>query len=165
MGLLEKSSDTTGEERGTLNKSVLVAALSVALISTGLAEPDRGTTKGFTRGHRDTSSGSSKAKATIVGANINVRSAPDSNSSLVTKVTGGTGVVLAQKGDWVKIKFQYGTTGWVRQDFLRISGHSAAKMIPIKLDPSPIIASTEGPSTKSTSTSESLTRYASLVNK
>ena len=106
MGLLEKSSDTTGEERGTLNKSVLVAALSVALISTGLSYPDKGSTKNFSRGHRSAGSGSSAGKATIVGENINVRSAPDSKSSLVRKVTGGNAIILAQKGEWFKLKFQ-----------------------------------------------------------
>lgn len=169
MGLLEKSSDTTGEERGTLNKSVLVAALSVALISTGLANPDRGSTKNFSRGHRSAGSGSSAGKATIIGVNINVRSAPDSNSSLIKKVNGGNATILAQKGDWFKLKFEYGTQGWVRQDFLKIAGRSAAKVIPIKLDPLPTVASKSTPGSKgksvAASSSAGLTRYASMVNR
>ena len=168
MGLIEKSIDTTGEERGTLNKSVLVAALSVALISTGMADPDRGSTKGFSRGHRNAESGNSKGRATVVGANINVRSAPDANSSLVKKVSGASGVILAQSGDWVKIKFEYGTVGWVRQDFLKISGHSAAKMIPIKLDPTPVLVSKTTSSSKtkvSSAPTEGTSRYVSLINK
>ncbi len=169
MGLLEKSSDTTGEERGTLNKSVLVAALSVALISTGLANPDKGSTKNFSRGHRSAGSGSSAGKATIIGVNINVRSAPDSNSSLIKKVNGGNATILAQKGDWYKLKFEYGTRGWVRQDFLKIAGRSAAKVIPIKLDPLPTVASKSTPDLKGKSVaatySAGLTRYASMVNK
>ena len=151
MGLIEKSIDTTGEERGTLNKSVLVAALSVALISQGLAVPDRG---------------SAKTKATVIGANVNVRSKPSSDASLVQKVSGASGIILAQSGDWYKVRFMYGTVGWVRQDFLKISGKSAAKMIPIKLDPTPVLASktTSSGNTKvSPATTEKLTRYASLV--
>ncbi|MEI8281636.1 MAG: NlpC/P60 family protein [Armatimonadota bacterium] len=126
-----------------MNKSVLVAALSVALISQGLADPDRG---------------SAKAKATVIGANVNVRSKPSSDASLVQKVSGASGIILAQSGDWYKVRFMYGTVGWVRQDFLKISGKSAAKMIPIKLDSSPVLAS-------KSSSSEGLTRYASLVNR
>ena len=153
-----------------MHKSVLVAALSVALISTGLADPDRGSSKGFTRGHRNAESGITKAKATVIGANINVRSGPNANSDLVKKVSGASGIVLAQSGDWVKVKFQYGTIGWVRQDFLKISGHSAAKMIPIKLDSAPVVATKSSPTGKSTAkstskTGESLTRYVSLVNR
>ena len=132
-----------------MNKSVLVAALSVALISQGPADPDRGSSRG----------GSSN-KVSVVGADVNVRSGPSSDSSLVKKVTGAQGVVLAQKGDWVKIKFQYGTIGWVRQDFLKISGHSAAKMIPIKLDSSPVLATKSAPFNQSTG----LTRYAMLID-
>ena len=150
MGLIEKSIDTTGEERGTLNKSVLVAALSVALISQGPADPDRGSSRG----------GSSN-KVSVVGADVNVRSKPSSDSKLVKKVTGAQGVILAQEGDWYKIKFQYGTIGWVRHDFLKISGHSAAKMIPIKLDSTPVVATKSTPSTSSVG----LTRYAMLIDK
>ncbi len=136
-----------------MNKSVLVAALSVALISQGLADPDRG---------------SAKAKATVIGANVNVRSKPSSDASLVQKVSGASGIILAQSGDWYKVRFMYGTVGWVRQDFLKITGKSAAKMIPIKLDPTPVLASktTSSGNTKvSSATAEKLTRYASLVNR
>ena len=169
MGLLVKTSNTTGEERGTLTKSVLVAALSVALISTGLADPDR-SSRGLTRGHRTAESG--KGRATVVGANINVRSGPNINSSVVTKVSGASGVILAQNGDWFKIRFQYGTSGWVRQENLKISGNSSVKMIPIKLDPAPVIAtkssgkSSSSPKAKTVSAStENATRYVSLINK
>jgi cell wall-associated NlpC family hydrolase len=151
-----------------LIKSVLVAALSVALISTGLANPDRGSSRGYTRGHRNADSGSSKSKATVVGTNINVRSGPSPESSLVTKVGGAKGIVVAQSGDWYKIRFQFGTTGWVRQDFLKIEGHSVGKMIPIKLDPSPVLVSkitTKGTPNGSSASSKVMTRYASLVNR
>ena len=148
-----------------MNKSVLVAALSVALISTGLADPDRGSSRGYTRGHRNAESGNSKTRAIVVGANINVRSGPSSESSLVTKVTGAKGVVVSQIGDWYKIRFQYGTTGWVRQDFLKIDGHSAAKMIPIKLDPTPVLASHSSAGKSSSVPSGGTTRYVSLINK
>jgi cell wall-associated NlpC family hydrolase len=164
MGLLEKSDNTTGEERGTLNKSVLVAALSVALISTGLANPDKGSAKHTPRGHRGAESGSSAKKATIIGEKVNVRTAPDSGSDVIIKVTGGKATILAQKGDWYKLKFQYGTQGWVRQDFLKVDGHFTAKVTPIKLDPMPVVVTKSG-SKPVKATSEGLTRYALLVNR
>lgn len=103
-------------------------------------------------------------RATITGININVRSAPNSNASVVTKVSGGDVAITAQKGDWYKLRFQHGSEGWVREDFLRIAGKptkaSAAKMIPIKLDPVVTSAKT---STGKDSGSATMTRYVNLM--
>lgn len=184
-------------------KSVLVAALSVTLISVGTASPQKHSSrthskkesaskttkskskkessrkgsgsKSFDRGRRyveekatpvkhHTSSSSSKeiGRATIAGVNINVRSAPSSEASVVTKVSGGNAAIVAQKGDWYKLRFQYGTEGWVRQDFLKVASKSAgSKMIPIKLDSKPT-ATTVKNTTKPDSSGN---RYANLVDR
>lgn len=107
-------------------------------------------------------------RATVVGTGINVRSEPSTNASLVTKVNGGEAAIVAQKGDWYKLRFQYGTQGWVREDFLKIAGKSgSSKMIPIKLDSAPVVATKTTPSkqTKSASSGDGLTRYVNLANR
>ncbi len=57
-------------------------------------------------------------RATLSGTNVNVRTAPSTNSNLVTKVSGGNVAVLAKSGDWYKVRFQYGSIGWVKSDFV-----------------------------------------------
>jgi hypothetical protein len=58
--------------------------------------------------------------------NINVRSSASSDSKLVAKVSGGEARVLGRSGDWYKLRFAYGTEGWVRQDFLKVTAQKAA---------------------------------------
>jgi cell wall-associated NlpC family hydrolase len=67
----------------------------------------------------------------MIGQNVNIRSAPSSDSNLLTKVSGGEVAIVAQKGDWLKLRFQYGTEGWVRQDFVQVyQGRVAQKATP-----------------------------------
>ncbi len=126
-------------------KSVLVAALSVTLISTGFASPHHKASRGHSK--KETSKKSRKAnsssynrgrrsvrvyeaetpkhhdigRATITGKNINVRQSPSTGADVVKKVSGGNVAITAQKGDWYKIRCQYGTEGWVRADNLNIA--------------------------------------------
>ncbi|MBS1704015.1 MAG: SH3 domain-containing protein [Armatimonadetes bacterium] len=179
-------------------KSVLVAALSVTLISTGIASPHKkssgshqkksshsskqkssskhksssskstinrkATSKTYDRGRRYTESESpapSIGRGTVTGANVNVRSRPDSSASVVTKVSGGDVAILAHQGDWYKLRFQHGTIGWVKDEFLKVASKtttaSKAKVTPIKLDPVPQAVLAKAEST------DGLTRYVSVV--
>jgi cell wall-associated NlpC family hydrolase len=157
-----------------LNKTILVAALSIVSISTGFAAPQkksgskgkktvksssqRSTKSSSKRSSskksssaKSSKSGSSSRKsssssksssgsrtssksgtssnlgrASVVGVNINVRSSASSDSKLVAKVSGGEARVLGRSGDWYKLRFAYGTEGWVRQDFLKVTAQKAA---------------------------------------
>ena len=66
-------------------------------------------------------------RGTMSGKNVVVRSSPSSNSSAVTKVTGGNVAVLAKSSDWYKVRFQYGSIGWVRSEFLVLPDSSVAR--------------------------------------
>lgn len=63
----------------------------------------------------------------MIGTNVVVRSAPSSSSGVVTKVTGGNVAVIAKSGDWYKVRFQYGSIGWVRNDFLVLPDSTVAR--------------------------------------
>jgi cell wall-associated NlpC family hydrolase len=71
---------------------------------------------------KSTSSISSIGRGSVTGININVRSGPSTDSSVVTKVSGGEVKILAQKGNWYKLRFAYGTEGWVRGDNVKVTG-------------------------------------------
>lgn len=173
-------------------KSVLVAALSVTLISTGLGAPSKKSSrthskkavsrkshhennrkasgkKSYDRGRRVASSKSERSSApkhssskeigrgTLTGTNINVRSAPSSDAKVVTKASGGNVAVLAQKGDWFKVRCQHGSEGWVRQDFIQVATKSSSpKVKTISLDPVPAVAA------KYSGSTSGLTRYVNL---
>ena len=157
-----------------MNKTILVAALSIVSISTGFAAPQKksgskgkktvksssqrltkssskkssskksstanssksgsssrkssGSSKsnGGSRTSSKSSNSSSLGRASVVGVNINVRSSASSDSKLVAKVSGGEARVLGRSGDWYKLRFAYGTEGWVRQDFLKVTAQKAA---------------------------------------
>ena len=66
-------------------------------------------------------------RGTMIGKNVVVRSSPSSNSNSVTKVTGGNVAVLAKSSDWYKVRFQYGSIGWVRSEFLVLPNSSVAR--------------------------------------
>lgn len=65
-----------------------------------------------------------KTEASIPGAqytyiraqNTNVRRGPSESNSVAVKVSGGRAEILDKWGNWYKLKFQYGTVGWVRAD-------------------------------------------------
>ena len=63
----------------------------------------------------------------MTGKNVVVRRSPSSTSGAVTKVTGGNVAVLAKSGDWYKVRFQYGSIGWVKSDFLLLPDSTMAK--------------------------------------
>lgn len=57
--------------------------------------------------------------ATIVRPDTVVRTAPGSNAKRVAKVEAGRHVRVLDRDDhWYKVKFEYGTVGWVRGDLL-----------------------------------------------
>lgn len=92
------------------------------------------------RGRR--SSGSSQAaiaRASITGVNVVVRKSPSTTASVLTKVSGGNVAVLGKQGDWYKLRFQYGSIGWVRSDNVKLDVKDAAKTVEIKLDPVPVV--------------------------
>lgn len=89
-------------------------------------------------------------RGTMTGANVVVRSAPSSSSGVVTKVTGGNVAVLAKSGDWYKVRFQYGSIGWVRNDFLVLPDSTVAKRsAPVASEPRTVtIANVNEPKTE-----------------
>jgi cell wall-associated NlpC family hydrolase len=72
---------------------------------------------------------SSSKIATISKSNVNVREKANTASRVVTRVDKGrTAKVLRVEGDWIKVQFSGGTTGFVRRDMVTIS--SGAKAVP-----------------------------------
>lgn len=58
--------------------------------------------------------------AVITADDVTVRSGPDvSHQSIVTVKRSRTVTVLDREAGWYKVKFEYGTIGWVRGDFLK----------------------------------------------
>lgn len=68
-------------------------------------------------------------RGTMTGTNVVVRSQPSSDSGVVTKVTGGNVAVIAKSGDWYKVRFQHGSIGWVRSDYLVTPTNTTAQRI------------------------------------
>lgn len=63
--------------------------------------------------------------ATIAKPNVNVREKPSATSRVVARVDKGrTATILRTEGDWVKLQFPGGTTGFVHKDLLTISTNS-----------------------------------------
>lgn len=75
----------------------------------------------------------------------------------MTKVSGGNVAVLAKQGDWYKLRFQYGSIGWVKSENLKIDSKDAAKTVEIKLDPIPVV--------NQDGTVVEATRYAMIANR
>lgn len=75
----------------------------------------------------------------------------------MTKVNGGNVAVLAKEGDWYKLRFQYGSIGWVKSENLKIDAKDAAKTVEIKLDPIPVV--------NQDGTVVEATRYAMIANR
>ena len=118
--------------------------------------------------HHHTSHSHDIGRGTIIGTNVNVRSGPSSNADLVTKVSGGNVAIVAQKGEWYKLRFQYGSEGWVKESFVSTAtnkAHSTAKMIPIKLEETPTVATVTKKSKTSAQSDSSTTRFVNLVGK
>jgi cell wall-associated NlpC family hydrolase len=59
--------------------------------------------------------------ATVKGDRISVRKGPHENHRRLTLLDKGTRLkALRKAGDWFKVELASGTTGWVRQDFLKL---------------------------------------------
>jgi cell wall-associated NlpC family hydrolase len=81
------------------------------------------------------------ARGRVTGVNINIRKSPSTSAPIVTKVTGGEVAILATQGDWLQLRFQYGSVGWVRKDFVAVYGNKLAKKSAPKPKATPVVAS------------------------
>lgn len=57
--------------------------------------------------------------AQIIGTKVNVRSTPDTSSSIVTKLSNSRVSVVEKSDGWCKISFS-GKTGWVSSDYIKV---------------------------------------------
>ncbi len=74
--------------------------------------------------------------AVITARTANIRSEPNTNSRVRTKVTAGTeAAVLGREGDWYRLKFPKGTIGYVRGDLLGEASPPAPKTSSPELKP------------------------------
>ncbi len=72
--------------------------------------------------------------AQVNGANVIIRRGPSQTESRITLVQEGTVArIVDRDGDWVKLKFPYGTVGWVRQDLLNPVSSVKARQIARKM--------------------------------
>ncbi len=71
--------------------------------------------------------------------NVNVRSGPGTNYTLIGALSAGQSFEIIGKnptGDWYQFDFN-GRTGWVRQDFVTVSGDSGAIKVAQNIPPPP----------------------------
>ncbi len=57
--------------------------------------------------------------AQIVGTKVNVRMAPDTTSSVITKLSNSRVSIVDKSNGWYKISFS-GKTGWVSSDYIKV---------------------------------------------
>lgn len=57
-------------------------------------------------------------QAQIVGTKVNVRTAPNTSSSVITKLSNSKVSIVDQSNGWYKISFS-GKTGWVSSDYIK----------------------------------------------
>lgn len=57
--------------------------------------------------------------AQIVGTKVNVRTAPDTTSSVITKLSNSRVSIVDKSNGWYKISFS-GKTGWVSSDYIKV---------------------------------------------
>ena len=57
--------------------------------------------------------------AKIVGTNVNIRTAPNTSSSVVTKLSNSEVSIIKQTGSWYEISFS-GKTGWVSGRYIKV---------------------------------------------
>ena len=73
--------------------------------------------------------------AVVTGDNVMVREGGSTATDAITKVQAGTKVtVLDNQGEWYKLRFPHGTTGWVRGDFLQ-AAHAPVQVASAKPAP------------------------------
>ena len=65
---------------------------------------------------------------TINGANVNVRSKPDTNSEILTKLDKGAKIEIYEySGNWARISIAEGRYGWVCKDFITVKKPSVSR--------------------------------------
>ena len=68
--------------------------------------------------------------AKVVGDNVIVREGPSTDDDRVGKVKAGAiAKIVDRKGEWYKLKFTYGTAGWVKGGYLAPMGASEVAKI------------------------------------
>jgi len=55
----------------------------------------------------------------IVGTKVNIRTSPDTSSSVITKLSDSRVSIIDSSSDWYKISFS-GKTGWVSSDYIKV---------------------------------------------
>ena len=55
----------------------------------------------------------------IVGTKVNIRTSPDTSSSIVTKLSNSKVLIIDKADSWYKISFD-GKTGWVSSDYIKV---------------------------------------------
>ncbi|MHB8063346.1 MAG: C40 family peptidase [Ruminiclostridium sp.] len=55
----------------------------------------------------------------IVGTKVNIRTSPDTSSSVITKLSNSKVSIVDSSSDWYKISFS-GKTGWVSSDYIKL---------------------------------------------
>jgi len=66
--------------------------------------------------------------ARVVTNTLNVRSAPSLDGEILTQVKKGERLSVLQNGeDWLRIKLDDGTVGWVSRALIAVDGQSASK--------------------------------------
>lgn len=172
-----------------MTKTVLIAILLTGvLVGTAAASPrkkSRGQAKKTSISRKSTSSkgpsrnersransyarsvqykpAASIGRGQVTGVNINIRSKPSTDSSVVTKVSGGEVAILARQGEWLKLRFAHGTQGWVRSDFVKVYGGSNSNAPKVSLAAVAAKVVAEKPSEKLVV--DPTSRKVTLVNK
>lgn len=57
--------------------------------------------------------------AQIAGTKVNVRTSPNTSSSIITKLSNSRVSIVDKSGDWYKISFS-GKTGWVSSEYIKV---------------------------------------------
>jgi cell wall-associated NlpC family hydrolase len=57
--------------------------------------------------------------AQIVGTKVNIRTSPNTSSSIITKLSNSRVSIVDKSSDWYKISFS-GKTGWVNSDYIKV---------------------------------------------
>ncbi len=80
-------------------------------------------------------SNSGSSRVAIKGSTVNVRSKPNTTSSVVRTAAQGTvATLMAREGEWAKLKFSDGKVGYVRRDLLTSNvSTTAASPAPAKV--------------------------------
>ena len=93
-------------------KKLFATAIAIALVCGGLIS--------------EASAQSSKVQ--VKADTVNVRSGPSTSSRVVSTVSkGAVATVVSREGEWAKLKFSDGKTGYVRRDLLTTANSTATQ--------------------------------------